>query len=83
VIDVLRADWRHQQLRFVSGAVLSNNPGRVRNMRGTASARRQVKFEELESTSSEAGVNRRSSALCHHDGHTYSVGWSAVLSPLG
>jgi len=56
---------------------------RVRNMRGTASARRQVKFEELESTSSEAGVNRRSSALCHHDGHTYSVGWSAVLSPLG
>jgi hypothetical protein len=39
-------------------------------MRGTASARRQVKFEELESTSGEAGVNRRSSALCHHDGHT-------------
>jgi len=51
-------------------------------MRGTASARRQVKFEELESTSGEAGVNRRSSALCHHDGHPYSAVGRRFFHPL-
>jgi hypothetical protein len=59
VIDVLRADWRHQQLRFVSGTVLSNKPGAACEI----CAARRLSDVEIEIARGSTLANAGSSSL--------------------